>query len=119
MTAFPPFALVRVPFPFTERQAIKRRPALVLSKPALQEQSGHLLLAMVTSARSSQWPTDWQIKDLQAAGLPQPCVVRFKVFSLDQSLLIGSLGALSEVDRQGVQSRLLEVVALSSVDPNP
>lgn len=119
MTAFPPFALVSVPFPFTERQAIKRRPALVLSKPALQEQSGHLLLAMVTSSRSSQWPTDWQIKDLQAAGLPQPCVVRFKVFTLDQSLLIGSLGALSEADRQGVQSRLLEVVELNAADPKP
>ena len=92
---------------------------MVFYKPALQEQSGHLLLAVVTSARSSQWPMDWQIKDLQAAGLPQPCVVRFKVFSLDQSLLIGSLGALSEVDRQGVQSRLLEVVALSLVDPKP
>ena len=92
---------------------------MVLSKPAFQEQSGHLLLAMVTSARNSQWPTDWQIKDLQAAGLPQPCVVRFKVFTLDQSLLMGSLGALSEVDRQGVQSRLLEVVALSLVDPKP
>lgn len=119
MTAFPSFALVRVPFPFTERQAIKRRPALVLSKPAFQEQSGHLLLAMVTSARSSQWPTDWQIKDLQDAGLPQPCVVRFKVFTLDQNLLIGSLGELSEADRRGVQSRLLEVAALSPADPKP
>ena len=119
MKAFPPFALVRVPFPFTERQAIKRRPALVLSKPAFQEQSGHLLLAMVTSARNSQWPTDWQIKDLQAAGLPQPCVVRFKLFTLDQSLLIGSLGALSAADRRGVQSRWIEVVALSPVDPKP
>ena len=119
MTAFPPFTLVRVPFPFTERQVIKRRPALVLSKPAFQEQSGHLLLAMVTSARNSQWPTDWQIKDLQAAGLPQPCVVRFKLFTLDQSLLIGSLGALSEADRPGVQSRWIDVVALSSVDPKP
>ena len=119
MTTFPPFALVRVPFPFTERQVIKRRPALVLSKPAFQEQNGHLLLAMVTSARSSQWLTDWKIKDLQAAGLPQPCVVRFKVFTLDQSLLIGSLGALSEVDRQGVQRRLLEVVALPLFDPKP
>ena len=119
MKAFPPFALVRVPFPFTERQAIKRRPALVLSKPAFQEQSGHLLLAMVTSARSSHWLTDWQIKDLQAAGLPQPCVVRFKLFTLDQSLLIGSLGALSEADRRGVQSRWIEVVALSPVDPKP
>ena len=119
MTGFSPFAFVRVPFPFTEWQAIKRRPALVLSKPALQEQSGHLLLAMVTSARSTQWPTDWQIKDLQAAGLPQPCVVRFKVFTLDQSLLIGSFGALSEADRRGVQSRWIEVVALSPVDPKP
>ena len=119
MTTFPPFALVRVPFPFTERQAIKRRPALVLSKPAFQEQSGHLLLAMVTSARNSQWPTDWQIKDLQAAGLVQSCFIRFKVFTLDQSLLMGSLGALSEADRRGVQSRLLDVVALSHADPKP
>ena len=119
MTAFPPFALVRVPFPFTERQATKRRPALVLSKPAFQEQRGHLLLAMVTSARNSQWPTDWQIKDLQAAGLVQSCFIRFKVFTLDQSLLMGSLGALSEADRRGVQSRLLDVAALSPVDPKP
>ncbi|QNJ24607.1 hypothetical protein SynSYN20_00247 [Synechococcus sp. SYN20] len=92
---------------------------MVLSKPAFQEHSGHLLLAMVTSARNSQWPTDWQIQDLQAAGLPQLCVVRFKLFTLDQSLLIGSLGALSEADRRGVQSRLTEVAALSSVDPKP
>ena len=119
MTAFPPFALVRVPFPFTERQAIKRRPALVLSKPAFQEQSGHLLLAMVTSARNSKWPTDWQIRDLQAAGLPQPCVVRFKLFTLDQSLLIGSLGALSEAARRGVDSRLTAVAARSPADPKP
>lgn len=119
MTTFPPFTLVRVPFPFTERQAIKRRPALVLSKPAFQEQSGHLLLAMVTSARNSQWPTDWQIKDLQAAGLVQSCFIRFKVFTLDQSLMMGSLGALSGADRRGVQSRLIEVAALSPVDPKP
>ncbi len=119
MTKFPPFALVRVPFPFTERQAIKRRPALVLSRPVFQEQSAHLLLAMVTSARNSQWPTDWQIEDLQAAGLPQPCVVRFKLFTLDQSLLLGSLGALSEADQLGVQSRFIEVAALNPADPKP
>ncbi|MDB4379543.1 hypothetical protein N9Z61_01810, partial [bacterium] len=46
-------------------------------------------------------------------------VVRFKVFTLDQSLLIGSLGALLEADRRGVESRLLEVAALSFADPKP
>ena len=33
MTLYPTYGLVRVPFPFTDRQAQKRRPALVLSLP--------------------------------------------------------------------------------------
>ena len=110
------FELVRVPFPFTDRQATKRRPALVISRPVFQQHSGHLLLAMVTSAKHSQWPSDWPIEDLQAAGLPQACVVRFKLFSLDQSLLLGSLGQLSTRDQRGVLSRLDAVAALSPPD---
>ncbi|WP_222934182.1 type II toxin-antitoxin system PrlF family antitoxin [Cyanobium sp. NS01] len=46
---------VRVPFAFADRQAQKRRPALVLSQPGFQQACGHVLLA---------------------AGLPKPCVVR-------------------------------------------
>ena len=72
MSAFDRFAVVRVPFPFTDRQAQKRRPALVLSQPRFQQACGHLLLAMITSARQSSWPLDWPIEDLQTAGLPQP-----------------------------------------------
>ena len=76
MSAFESFAVVRVPFPFTDRQAQKRRPALVLSKPGFQQACGHLLLAMITSARQSSWPLDWPIDDLDHAGLLIPCVVR-------------------------------------------
>ncbi|QNJ13157.1 hypothetical protein SynA18461_00503 [Synechococcus sp. A18-46.1] len=47
------FELVRIPFPFTDWPVIKRRPALVFSRPEFQQQSGHLLLAMVTSAKHS------------------------------------------------------------------
>ena len=36
MSAFDSFAVVRVPFPFTDRLAQKRRPALVLSQPAFR-----------------------------------------------------------------------------------
>lgn len=106
------FELVRVPFPFTDRPVMKRRPALVLSGPDFQQQSGHLLLAMVTSANHSRCPSDWPIEDLQASGLPQACVVRFKLFSLDQNLLIGSLGKLSTSNQRGVLSRWAEVAAL-------
>jgi len=70
MSALERYAVVRVPFPFTDRQAQRRRPAVVLSEPGFQRASGHLLLAMITSARQSAWPLDWPIADLQAAGLP-------------------------------------------------
>ena len=106
-----PFDLVRVPFPFTDRQTSKRRPALVLSTVGFQNDSEHLHLAMVTSATHSRWSSDWPIEDLKTAGLPIPCVVRFKLFTLDQRLVFGSLGSLSPVDRRGVQDRIAEVIA--------
>ena len=110
MSAFESFAVVRVPFPFTDRQAQKRRPALVLSKPGFQQACGHLLLAMITSTRQSSWPLDWPIDDLQVAGLPQPCVVRLKLFTLDERLVLSSLGALSEADRVAVIAQLAKLL---------
>lgn len=110
MSAFERFAVVRVPFPFTDRQAQKRRPALVLSQPVFQQACGHLLLAMITSSRQSVWPLDWPIEDLQAAGLPQPCVVRLKLFTLDERLVLGRLGALAVADRTAVAVQLAKLL---------
>jgi len=101
-----------VPFPFSERLAIKRRPAVVLSKPGFQLRSGHLLLAMVTTANHSTWPLDWRIADLQAAGLKQPCLIRMKLFTLDERLLQEPLGKLSIVDQKGLESRLADLLAM-------
>jgi len=110
MSAFDRYAVVRVPFPFTDRQAQKRRPALVLSQPGFQQVCGHLLLAMITSARQSAWPLDWPIEDLLAAGLPKPCVVRLKLFTLDERLVLGRLGALAAADRTAVAVQLAKLL---------
>ncbi len=114
MSAFDPFAVVRVPFPFTDRQAQKRRPALVLSQPGFQQACGHLLLAMITSARQSSWPLDWPIEDRKAAGLPHDCVVRLKLFTLDERLVLGNLGALGVGDRIGVTAQLAKLLPVPS-----
>lgn len=106
MNAIARFGVVKVPFPFTDRRAQKRRPALVLSQPDFQQASGHLLLAMITSARQSSWPLDWPIADLNAAGLRQDCVVRLKLFTLDERLVLERLGALGCGDRAGVARQL-------------
>ena len=115
MSAFDPFAVVRVPFPFTDRQAQKRRPALVLSQPGFQQACGHLLLGMITSARQSSWPLDWPIEDRKTAGLPQDCVVRLKLFTLDERLVLGNLGALGVGDRIGVTSQLAKLLPVPSL----
>lgn len=106
--------MVRLPFPFTDRQAQKLRPALVLSQPCFQRGCGHLLLAMITSARQSSWPLDWPLEDLKAAGLPQPCLVRFKLFTLDERLVLGGLGALAPTDRAGVEAQLSKLLPTAS-----
>ena len=56
---FERFAVVRVPFPFTDRVPSKNRPALVLSdRMAFNAPAGHSVMAMITSAANAPWPLD-------------------------------------------------------------
>ena len=94
------FDVVVVPFPFTDRSATKRRPALVLSSRAFNQKVQHSVLAMITSAGQSSWPGDHLIHDLDAAGLPAECVIRLKLFTLDHRLVIRKAGALAAMDQK-------------------
>jgi mRNA interferase MazF len=105
--SFERFAVVRVPFPFTGRTASKRRPALVLSDSnAFNTPSGHSVLAMITSQGNSPWPLDCPLSDLAGAGLPAPSMVRCKLFTLDNRLILGELGKLSPADAAAVETAL-------------
>ena len=105
--AFEQWQVVVVPFPFTDPRARRRRPALVVSRPAaLGNAIGHSVLAMITSAGHSRWPLDVPVSDLEAAGLPSPSVVRMKLFTLDDSLVVRSVGKLAQGDARGVEAAL-------------
>lgn len=104
--------VVRVPFPFTDRQATKNRPALVLSaRESFNAPSGHLLLAMITSAGNPPSPLDAPITDLAAAGLPAPSIVRMKLFTLDARLVRGALGRLASDDWAHVAGNLRRLLS--------
>ncbi len=92
--------IVVVPFPFTDRSIRKKRPALVLSAHTFN-QHGHSLLAMITTS-SLPWPGDTPLKDLNATGLATSCVVRLKLFTLDNRLILRRIGQLSSEDRSHV-----------------
>ena len=107
---FDRFAVVRVPFPFTDSKSTKNRPALVLSDPvSFNTPAGHSVMAMITSQANSPWPLDCTITNLAAAGLPAPSKVRFKLFTLDHRLVRGRLGKLSSADAKSVRSGLAKL----------
>jgi mRNA interferase MazF len=102
--------VVAVPFPFTDRENQKRRPAVVISKKSFN-QHGYSLMAMITSS-SRRWPTDLPVKDLASAGLSQPCVVRLKLFTLDNRLVIKQVGNLSGNDQHRVAKAIKSILPM-------
>lgn len=75
-------------------------------REALGNAIGHSVLAMITSAGHSRWPLDVPVADLETAGLPAPSVVRMKLFTLDDSLVVRSAGRLAEGDAHAVGAAL-------------
>jgi mRNA interferase MazF len=109
---FAPFDVVVVPFPYTDRLAEKRRPALVVSAPALQKRHGLVWLAMITSAVNAPWSCDVAISDLRVAGLPAPSVVRpAKLATVDAARILKRLGKLPAKDANAVKAKMRELGA--------
>ena len=108
-----PFDVVVVPFPFTDRQTERRRPALVVSSPDFNAAHDQSILAMITSA-GGEWPSDVAIRDWREAGLNVACKVRLKLFTLDDTLILRRAGALSERDAEAVKGSLVRFLAVDA-----
>ncbi len=111
---FKAFDVVVVPFPFTDKTTTKRRPALVLSQAnSFNKRIAHSVLAMITSASNSVWPLDIEIEDIDAAGLSYASIVRMKLFTLDDQLVIRKAGSLSTKDQIAVTKALYDLLPLT------
>src|SRR5688500_15759901 len=90
--------VVVVPFPFVDRPVQKRRPAMVLSNLDFNEGNQQTVLAMITTARASAWPSDIAIEDGEQAGLRHPSTIRWKLFTLPNQLILARVGKLGRRD---------------------
>lgn len=103
---FEPFDVVVVPFPYADRLAEKRRPALVVSNRKLALH-GLVWLAMITSADNERWSSDVPIVDLKRSGLPAPSVVRpAKVACIEPTRINRRIGRLDKAAARTVSQRL-------------
>ena len=101
--------VVEVPFPFIDSNIKKQRPALVLSSTPANNKQETLVLAMITSAKRSRWETDVPMKEWKAAGLKNPSMVRWKIFTIEKTLILAKRGKLSEGDRIEVSAGLKDL----------
>jgi len=94
VATYAPGDVVVVPFPYSDRLAEKRRPAVVVSNTLLATQ-GFVWLVMITSARQTALAHDAPIADLARAGLSSPCVVRpTKIATVEPSRILRRAGRL-------------------------
>ena len=103
---FDPFDIVVVPFPYADRLAEKRRPALVISNRKLAAH-GLIWVAMITSAENQPWPSDVTIAEFRRTGLPAPSVVRpAKIACIEPSRIDRRIGRLDKTAARSVAQRL-------------
>lgn len=101
------FDVVVVPFPFTNSKATKKRPALVISDAtAFNKATRKSVMAMITTASHSSWSLDVSISDLESAGLKVKSIVRMKLFTLDDALVVKKIGKLATKDSNNVRNAL-------------
>ena len=107
-----PFDIVIVPFPYADRRAEKRRPAVVVSAPAVSERYKLVWLAMITSAVNPRWDCDVQISELAPTALPAPSRIRpVKIATADVARIVKRIGNLSPLDTKALKKALASLVA--------
>jgi mRNA interferase MazF len=98
--------VVVVPFPYTDRLAEKRRPALVVSTRRL-ERFGFIWVAMITSADNERWSCDVVVRDLARAGLPAPSVIRpAKIACIEPTRVLRRAGTLDRATARAVTEQI-------------
>ena len=90
--------VVLLPVPFTDLSSRKVRPAVVIGK------SGADLFLVPISSRLHN--TDFALREWQAAGLNVLCGVKAQIATVEEALVIKTVGVLSAVDRDLLNERL-------------
>ena len=111
MTIYKQWDVVVVPFPFIDTPKAKSRPALVLSDSQFNKK-GLIILSMITTKKSASRYMDINILDIKSAGVNQPSIVRWKVFTLDSQIVKRKIGHLDSTDKSNCEKALHSVFSL-------
>ena len=107
--------IVKVPFPYTDRDVRQRRPALVVSATPLGGDGGLCWVLMITSAEHRRWPGDVALgRRYGEAGLPAPTLIRTSKVATVEVARMEPLGRLPDSFLETVRAELDQILGRSA-----
>ena len=99
--------MVIVPFPYADKLAEKRRPALIVSGDRFNARTGLVWVAMITSAVNRRWDDDVDLGGGNT-GLNVPSLIRLsKIVTIEPARIVRIAGKVSDATKRKVKLKLL------------
>jgi mRNA interferase MazF len=103
---------VLVPFPFTDQSGGKKRPAVIVSSSGYNTNRRDLVILAITGqVRTPLGFGEALVADWQGAGLIKPSVLKPVFTTIDQSLVIRTMGKLSTADLRALREVVAQVIS--------
>ena len=103
--------VVLVPFPFTDQSGIKKRPAVVVSSHGYNASRRDIVIMAITSqVRHPLGFGEAMVGDWQDAGLIKTSVLKPVFTTIEQGLVIRTMGTLSAADIKTLRELVADVI---------
>jgi len=103
--------VVLVPFPFTDQSGTKKRPAVIVSSSNYNASRRDIIIMAITSrVRQPLGFGEMFVTDWQAAGLIKPSIVKPVFTTIEQVLVVRSLGTLTTVDVRMLRETISQII---------
>jgi mRNA interferase MazF len=103
--------VVLVRFPFTNHATFKKRPASIVSSRAYNVAKPDVIIMAITSqVHSSSSLGEVQVVQWQAANLLKPSAIKPVFATLEQNLILKTLGALGPSDQAALREAIAAVL---------
>jgi mRNA interferase MazF len=93
-------------FPFTNQQASKKRPAVIVSSDKYHEERDDVIIMAITSNLDDWRVGDVLLKHWEESGLIEESMAKAVFLSLEKSLVFRKLGKLAAEDAETVKESI-------------
>lgn len=102
--------IILLRYPFSNLVGTKIRPAIVINAPHI---SKDVIIVPLTSRVTSLLAGEFILQDWQPAGLNVPSAVKRGLYTVEESLIVKTVGWLSVTDEQSLETSLRNWLGLN------